>query len=131
MKIINRKMSPRYKRDSIESFLLISGKTAGSGKLSITLVEMQPGGFQHIHNHEPEQVYYILHGEGIMNVDDEEQSVTGGDCIFIPSFSRHGLKNTGSVPLNYLSACSPPFTMKECDELWPLKSLEETDREKH
>jgi hypothetical protein len=34
------------------------------------------------------------------------------------------------VPLNYVSACSPPFTLKECDELWPLKSLEDAGQEK-
>lgn len=104
---------------------MISENTTGSKKLTITLVEMQPGGFQHIHDHEPEQIYYIIRGEGVMKVEEQERDVTGGDCIFIPSISRHGLKNTGSVPLEYVSACSPPFTLIECEDLWPLKSLEE------
>lgn len=122
MNIMNRKNAPRYKRDNIESFLLVSRKTTGSDKLSITLVEMEPGGFQHLHHHEQEQAYYILQGEGTMEIEDEKRRVAGGDCVFIPSFSRHGLENTGSMPLKYVSACSPSFTLKECDELWPLQN---------
>ena len=125
MNIRNRMNAPRYRRDRIESFLLVSEKTTGSGNLSITLVEMEPGGFQHLHSHEQEQAYYVIEGEGILSVDDEERSVAEGDCIFIPSFARHGLKNTGSTPLTYVSASSPSFTRHECDGLWPLKSLGE------
>ena len=123
MKIRKRNNSPRYKRDKIESFLLISKNTTGSNNLSITLVEMQPGGFQHIHSHEPEQIYYILDGKGKMTIDNEEQEVNTGDCIFIPSFSKHGLINTGNTILKYISAASPSFTSKECEKLWPLPSI--------
>jgi len=126
MNITNRAAAPRYSRDGIESFLLVSRKTTGSGNLSVTLVEMEPGGFQHLHSHEQEQAYYIIEGEGTLSVNNEERRVTGGDCVFIPSFARHGLKNTGNTPLKYVSACSPSFTTRECEELWPLKSLSET-----
>lgn len=84
---------------------------------------MQPNGFQHIHSHEPEQMYYILEGSGIITVDDEEQTVVKGDCIFIPSNSKHGFKNTGNTLLKYLSAASPSFTLKECKEYWPLPAI--------
>lgn len=46
MKIVSRKISPRYKRDNIESFLLISSKTPNSKNLCVTLVEMEVDGFQ-------------------------------------------------------------------------------------
>ena len=47
MNIMHRDKSPRYKRDNIESFLLVSKKTTHSENLTVTLVEMQPGGFEH------------------------------------------------------------------------------------
>lgn len=126
MKILKRSSSPRYKRDNIESFLLVSEKTSDSKNLSITLVEMEPGGFQHKHSHEPEQMYYILSGEGEMTVNDETKVVTKGDCIFFSSNSIHGLENTGNSKLIYLSAAAPSFSKNQCDELWPLKSLDES-----
>lgn len=123
MKICRKETSPRYKRDNIESFLLVSKKTTDSDNLSITLVEMEPEGFQHIHSHESEQMYYILEGMGIMTVNDEEKDVQTGDCIYFPSYSKHGLKNTGIKVLKYLSAASPSFTLKECNDFWPIKSI--------
>jgi mannose-6-phosphate isomerase-like protein (cupin superfamily) len=125
MKIVNKKISPRYKRDNIESFLLISSKTTDSKNICITLVEMEPGGFQNIHYHEPEQIYYILEGKGIMTIDDDESIVQAGDCIFIPSQSKHGLRNNDNNILKYISASSPSFTIEECKKYWPLKSISE------
>jgi mannose-6-phosphate isomerase-like protein (cupin superfamily) len=123
MKVVKRESSPRYKRDKIESFLLVSSKTTNSKNLCVTLVEMKPDGFQHIHSHKSEQVYYILEGEGTMTVGVEESVIKAGDCIFIPSQTKHGLKNTKQTTLKYLSAASPSFTAEECTELWPLTSI--------
>ena len=123
MHIQRQSSSPRYQRDGITSYLLVSEKTCMAEKLAITVVEMEPGGFQHLHSHEPEQVYYILEGSGLMTVDGEEQIVQAGDCVFFPSFAEHGLKNTGEGVLRYLSAASPSFTLGQCEEWWPLKPV--------
>ncbi|MBW2097006.1 MAG: cupin domain-containing protein [Deltaproteobacteria bacterium] len=120
MKISKKATAPRYKRDDIESYLLVSEKTCESKRLTTTIVEMQPGGIQRVHSHEPEQMYYILEGEGMMVVADEEEHVTADDCIFFPSNTPHGLKNTGAGVLRYLSAASPSFTAEQSDSLWPL-----------
>jgi mannose-6-phosphate isomerase-like protein (cupin superfamily) len=84
---------------------------------------MEPSGFQHVHSHESEQMYYILEGEGTMTVGDDERLVKAGDCIFIPSQTKHGLKNSNKTTLKYITAASPSFTVKECEELWPLPSI--------
>ncbi len=123
MKIMRQNTSPRYERDAITSYLLVSEKTCGAENLAITLVEMEPGGFQHLHSHEPEQMYYILEGQGLMSVAGEESPVQAGDCIFFPPFAEHGLKNTGEGVLRYLSAASPSFSVEQSDEWWPLDSL--------
>ena len=112
-------------RDNIASYLLISELTCDSKKQTITLVEMEPGGRQRLHAHEPEQMYFILEGAGVMIINAEQGPVQAGDCIFIPSFARHGLENPGPTALRYLSAASPSFTREECQMLWPLPSLDE------
>ena len=123
MKTLKRETSPRYERDDITSFLLASEQTCESKNLTTTLVEMQPGGIQRVHSHEPEQMYYILEGEGAMTVGDETQKVTAGECIFFPSFTPHGLENTGKTVLKYFSAASPSFSAEQSTKLWPLSSL--------
>ena len=122
MDILTKTDAPRYKRDNITSHLLVSKLTCNSENLAITLVEMEPGGIQHVHSHEPEQMYYILEGSGVMTVDDEQRQVQAGDCIYYPPFAKHGLENTGGTVLRYLSAASPSFTEAICREWWPLPS---------
>lgn len=125
MNVLTKNGSPRYKRDNITSHLLVSKRTCDSENLAVTLIEMDPGGVQHVHNHEPEQMYYILEGLGVMTVDDERRQVQAGDCTYYPPFAKHGLENTGGIVLRYLSAASPSFTAEECERLWPLASVDE------
>lgn len=95
MNITNKSLSPRYTRDGITSYLLISESTTGAKNITSTLVEMSLGGKQHIHQHMTEQSYFILCGEGEMTIGDEKRTVKTGDSVFIPSNSPHGLINTG------------------------------------
>ena len=64
MNIQHKNTAPRYQRDSITSFLLVSRRTGGAENLAITIVEMEPSGSQNLHSHKPEQMYYILEGSG-------------------------------------------------------------------
>ena len=103
----------------------MSEETCDAKDLSITIVDMAPGGIQHVHAHESEQMYYLLEGTGLMTVDDEQREVKAGDCIFFSSLSRHGLENTGDTLLRYLSAASPSFKKEDSRKLWALPSLDE------
>jgi mannose-6-phosphate isomerase-like protein (cupin superfamily) len=124
MNILQKNTAPRYQRDAITSYLLVSARTCNAENLAITIVEMETGGFQNLHSHEPEQMYYILDGQGLITVDGEERPVQAGDCIFFPTYAEHGLQNTGEGVLRYLSAASPSFTLEQCKEWWPLPPLE-------
>jgi mannose-6-phosphate isomerase-like protein (cupin superfamily) len=125
LRILSKETAPRYTRDDIVSYLLVSEQTCESEKLTTTIVEMQAGGIQRVHSHEPEQMYYILEGVGIITVGDETRKVKAGDCVFFSSFTPHGLQNTGEAILKYFSAASPSFSAEESEKLWPLKSLSE------
>ena len=131
-KVITKDEAPRYQRDRIVSYLLVSECTTGSHALTTSLVEMEPGGKQHIHSHANEQSYAILEGGGAMTVGDETFAVSAGQNIFIPSNAPHGLQNTGDSVLRYLSAASPAFGGELEQKLWPLPPLriaDKTDRD--
>ena len=124
--ILNKKTAPRYKRvEGIVSYLLASPRTSDSRHLTTTVVELAPSGEQRPHSHDPEQVYFILDGSGVMTIGDDAQEVCPGDCVFIPSGIRHGLRNSGTSTLRYFSAAAPSFGREELHTLWPLPSEEE------
>ena len=120
MNILRKNSAPRYQRDGITSWLLVAESTAGARHLTTSLVEMSPGGRQHLHRHATEQSYFIISGEGLMQVGEQTERVQPGDTVFIHSDTVHGLINDGSVVLMYLSAGSPPFGRESEPELWPL-----------
>jgi mannose-6-phosphate isomerase-like protein (cupin superfamily) len=123
MRILQRDTAPRYRRpEGITSYLLASPRTCGAEQLTTTLVEIEPGGEQRIHQHSPEQVYFILAGEGEMSVAGETRTVGPGDCVFVPTGNPHGIANRGQVPLRYFSAAAPAFAAEELAALWPMAS---------
>lgn len=123
--ILRKKNAPRYIRnDGITSYLLASALTSSAQYLTTSLVEIKPGGKQRIHSHEPEQVYYILEGSGLMTVGDQEARISPGDCIFIPSHTVHGLVNDGKLTVRYFSAAAPAFDREQLKKFWPLQSEE-------
>jgi len=104
--------SPRNHRGGQVSYLLLTEGQFGSKNLSITWVEGDPGGEQAVHAHPAnEQVYVIVRGHGIMKVGDEEEEVGPGTMIFVPPSTGHAIRNTGTEPLVYVSATSPPFDL--------------------
>lgn len=46
-----------------------------------------------------EEVYFIIEGVGLMEVDGEKKVVCPGDAVITYSGSRHGLKNIGDKDL--------------------------------
>jgi mannose-6-phosphate isomerase-like protein (cupin superfamily) len=123
MIITDKQSALRYTRDNITSYLLVSEEATGATHITTTLVEINPGGKQHIHSHATEQCYFILEGRGSMTVGDNTSDVTEGMSILIPSNQPHGLMNTSSQVLKYLSAGSPPFGKENEKDLWPLPGL--------
>ena len=85
------------------------------------LSEIPVGSEQPLHSHDPEQCYYIIRGTGLMIIDEEAREVAEGDAVYISPRSMHGIKNTGSVPLEYLTANAPAFPADYEMTLWPVE----------
>ena len=59
------------------------------------------------HDHETVESYTILSGTGLMEVDGEIEPVKEGDCVFIPAWKKHALKNTGDEELHLMFVYAP------------------------
>ncbi|MEO6457185.1 MAG: cupin domain-containing protein [Chloroflexia bacterium] len=62
------------------------------------------------------EVYYILEGAGIMQIDGERQEVGPGDCIYIPPSAVQHIENMGSSDLVFLCVVDPAWR-KEDEEV--------------
>jgi mannose-6-phosphate isomerase-like protein (cupin superfamily) len=102
----------------LTSWMLISPLNTSSQNISMQISEVPVASEQPVHNHEPEQCYYIIKGKGLMIIEDESKEVAAGDAIFIPSNLKHGIKNIGNNILEYLTANAPVFTEEYEGTLW-------------
>ncbi len=60
-------------------------------------VTLKPGETNNLHTHkDAEQVYFVLTGDGVVQVGDERQEASAGDAIFLPAGVPHGFFNTGT-----------------------------------
>jgi mannose-6-phosphate isomerase-like protein (cupin superfamily) len=99
--------------------MLISPRNSSTQNLSLQISEIPIGSEQPIHTHEPEQIYYIINGKGLMAIDEEDREVFPGDAVYIPGNAKHGIKNNGNEVLEYITANSPVFSEKYESTLWP------------
>ena len=68
----------------------------------------QPMAYVAPHTHQvQEQVYHVLDGEGLMEIDGEKHVVRRHDVIFIPPGAEHALYNTGLIDLVFLVVTTP------------------------
>jgi quercetin dioxygenase-like cupin family protein len=59
------------------------------------------------HYHPYDEVIYVLHGEGLLHVDDEHTPIGPGSCIHLSPELRHSLENTGGGDMRVLGVFRP------------------------
>ena len=62
---------------------------------------------RHYHK-KSEEFYFLLEGNGTMEIDGEKRSVAPGDAILIPPGAWHQI--TASTALRFLCCCAPPYS---------------------
>ena len=102
----------------LTSWMLIGSQNCSTQNISLQVSEIPMGSEQPVHNHDPEQCYYIIKGRGLMIIEEETREVRAGDAVYIPSNKKHGIKNIGNDLLEYLTANSPVFSRQYENTLW-------------
>jgi quercetin dioxygenase-like cupin family protein len=60
---------------------------------------MEPGAEVPSHRHRVEEAFYIIEGNGVALVGDNEIPVTAGDALLTPAGELHGFRNDSSGKL--------------------------------
>ncbi|MBO6773579.1 MULTISPECIES: cupin domain-containing protein [Thalassospira] len=87
---------------------LVAPETTGSQLMDYRISTYQPMGYVERHVHKvQEQVYHILDGEGLMEIDDEKRVVRKNDVIFIAPGTWHSIVNSGLGDLTFIVVTTP------------------------
>ena len=87
---------------------LVHDETAGSRLIDYRISTYQPMAYVALHAHKiQEQVYHVLEGEGMMEMDGKHQVVKKHDVVFIPPGVAHSIVNNGLTDLTFIVATAP------------------------
>lgn len=56
-----------------------------------------------------EEIYFLLEGTGLMEIDGAVREVRPGDAILIPAGAWHQITANGGTTLRFLCCCAPPY----------------------
>lgn len=72
-------------------------------RLRIHVSEVGPGERSHPpHQHPGVEGFYMLAGEGTLEIGTERQRIAAGEAIVFDPTKLHGLLNSGDVPMRYI-----------------------------
>jgi mannose-6-phosphate isomerase-like protein (cupin superfamily) len=76
---------------------------------SLAEATLEPGQATDRHYHSrTEEIYFLLEGEGEMEVDGEHRRVVPGDAVLIPAGAWHQIR--AETVLRFLCCCAPPYS---------------------
>lgn len=96
--------------DGSEIRELLAYRNSVIAKQSLAEARLQPGQATTPHFHpQTEEIYYILEGQGRMQIGQDVAMVGPGDAIAIPPGATHQITNTGDKTLLFLCCCAPCY----------------------
>lgn len=79
-----------------------------SNDLSVIQERMPPGTAEQLHLHEKSrQVFYILSGVAVMEVEDVQHTLSAGDSLTVAPGSKHRIYNESEADVHFLVISSP------------------------
>jgi mannose-6-phosphate isomerase-like protein (cupin superfamily) len=101
--------------EAVEAFVTKDGSTIRElhhtqvQSLAEATLEVEQATERHYHR-VSEEIYFVLKGQGRMEVDGETTHVRPGDAVLIPPGAWHTLENNGTSELRILCCCAPPYS---------------------
>lgn len=96
-------------------YKILDVDNSGLVSTEIAMCIFSPGEIAKLHYHEKmEEIYFVLEGEGEIELDGVWHKVCVEDSVAIPAGTKHRMKNTSNDRrLRFLSFNSPEWTMDD------------------
>jgi len=102
---------------------LIRPEREGSENLSLARATIEPRASTLRHRHaEAEEIYYVLRGDGALEIGGAVERVGPGDARLIPPGVEHRITAVGPGSLVILCACSPPYEHDDTEITEPMQA---------
>lgn len=103
---------PFTTRDGSTIRSILDRSNAPVANQSLAEASVPAGAVTERHHHKlSEEFYFILEGQGVMEVDGERREVRAGDAILIPPGAWHRIQALSL--LRFLCCCSPPYAHED------------------
>ena len=77
---------------------IVTRQTVGSDNSVFGITYFPPGARHEIHRHEnAEEVEYLIQGEGVARVGEDDVAMGPGDAVFVSRNEYHGFRNTSDT----------------------------------
>ncbi len=88
---------------------LVNPENAPTKYLDYRISMYQPMAYVKRHSHKvQEQIYHVLEGEALIDIDGERSLVRRHDVIHLPPGAEHSIQNTGLSDLVFIVVTTPP-----------------------
>jgi quercetin dioxygenase-like cupin family protein len=85
---------------------LVTRQTVGAEETVFGVTYFPPGSRHEIHRHEhAEEVEYLIAGEGVARVGEDDVAMGVGDAVFVPRNDYHGFRNTSDTETAVMVWC--------------------------
>lgn len=114
MQFIDKESIIELSNPGVISKQLLNPANSKSRNVTITEVHLDIGAVQPRYTHEfSEQIWYAVKGKGkLLLSDNAEKDFKAGDVVRFEEKEIHGLRNSGSDELVYISVTSPPINFE-------------------
>jgi quercetin dioxygenase-like cupin family protein len=85
---------------------LVTRDTVGAEDTVFGVTYFPPGSRHEIHRHEhAEEVEYLIAGQGVARVGEDDVAMGVGDAVFVPRNDYHGFRNTSDTETAVMIWC--------------------------
>jgi len=82
-------------------------------RYSLAEARLAPGRVSLLHRLKTSEVYYILSGEGLMEIDGESSRVGPGQAVYIPPGATQRITSTGDMELVFICIVDPAWRAED------------------
>lgn len=82
-------------------------------RYSLAHAVVKPGDTTWQHRLRTSEVYYIIEGEGVMHINNEDAPVGPGSTVYIPPRAVQSITNSGAAELKFLCIVDPAWRRED------------------
>ncbi|MBS1267695.1 MAG: L-ectoine synthase [Nitrosopumilus sp.] len=87
--------------------------TSNGINYSLAQFTLEPGAKSKIHKIRSSEIYYILEGNGVLEINNEKFHLCKNDSVYVPPNSEQFIKNIGSSELVFLCIVEPAWKQED------------------